>query len=332
MKNRIFSVLTAAVMGISFIKANNVSAADQQCSGTKDGYDWEFWNRYGYGTVSMEPGSNGTFSCSWSDVEECYFYSGKRLGGTKPWYIYCMMSIDYDVDFKPDGNSYMCVYGWTENPTVEYYIVEAWGTWRPPGQQESIGTVSSDGKLYDIYTLTRYDQPSIHGTETFEQYWSVNRTNPAEAYKEKNIQGTVTVTNHFEQWEKCGLSTGCMFGVSLGIDGYHSSGNANVKKNILKWGCSDSDPNTGASGNSDVDKKMPLFGDVNEDGIVDLTDLSILSVYLMGGKSLTSSQRLNADVQYDGEVDIADLALFKQYICKDPDISELGKGYSQTNE
>ena len=145
-----------------------VKAADQQQTGkTADGYDYELWNQNYTGNVNMQLGSNGGFSCEWSGIENCLFRTGKKLGSTKGYKDYGNISITYDVDYQPMGNSYMCVYGWTEDPTVEYYIVEAWGDWRPPGQQGGKGTVSADGKTYDIYTSTRVNQPSIHGTETF---------------------------------------------------------------------------------------------------------------------------------------------------------------------
>lgn len=59
-------------------------------------------------------------------------------------------------------------------------------------------------------------------------------------------------------------------------------------------------------------------GDLNGDGQADLTDLTLLSIYLMDKNTITDEQILkNADVYRDGTVDIADLAYFKQYLSKD---------------
>ncbi len=258
MKQKSLSCFTALLMGLSVIAASGlapepavVKAADQQKTGNVDGYDYELWNQNYTGTVDMQVGSNGAFSCSWSGIENCLFRTGKKLGSTKKYQDYGNISINYDVDYQPMGNSYMCVYGWTEDPTVEYYIVEAWGDWRPPGSNSSMGTVSSDGKQYDIYRSTRYNQPSIHGTETFDQYWSVQKSNPAQVNAMKNLTGTITVSNHFQQWEKAGLQMGKMYEVALNIEGYRSNGKANVKKNELIMGASNpSTPTTTNSGNS----------------------------------------------------------------------------------
>lgn len=57
-------------------------------------------------------------------------------------------------------------------------------------------------------------------------------------------------------------------------------------------------------------------GDINGDDIIDLTDLSNLSLYLLGDKSLTDTQKKAADVNGDGEVRITDLARLMQYISR----------------
>ncbi len=242
-----------------------VKAADQVKTGkTSDGYDFELWNQNGQGQASMDVGTNGGFTCSWSNIENALFRTGKKLGSTKKWQDYNGISIQYDVDYQPMGNSYMCVYGWTEDPTVEYYIVEAWGDWRPPGMNNSKATISSDGKTYDLYTSTRVNQPSIHGTETFEQYWSVNKTNPAQVNQMKNLKGTISVSDHFAAWEKAGMRMGKMYEVALNIEGYRSSGKANVKQNKLVMGAgtpgNDTTPQQPVTTEKDPEMTAPAAG------------------------------------------------------------------------
>ena len=225
-----------------------VSAADQTENYTQDGYDYELWNQNGQGTAKMTSLGNGAFSCSWSGIENVLFRTGKKLGSTQTYTAYDGIYIDYDVDYYPQGNSYLCVYGWTENgsgtyPTVEYYIVEAWGSWRPPGNATSLGTVTSDGGSYDIYRTIRENQPSIHGTETFYQYWSVRKTNPATNNAQTHLSGTITVSNHFDAWANAGLDmSGKMYEVALNVEGYQSNGSATVNKNNLVFGSTPADP------------------------------------------------------------------------------------------
>lgn len=65
-----------------------------------------------------------------------------------------------------------------------------------------------------------------------------------------------------------------------------------------------------------------ISGDINADGKADLTDLTELSLALVGDSELTAVQQKAADVDGDGEVKLADLAKFRQFLSKV--ISSLG--------
>lgn len=194
-------------------------------TGNQGGYTYEYWKDQGTGTMTL--GEGGNFSCSWSNIGNILFRKSLRPGVKN-------QTITYSATYNPSGNSYLCVYGWTKNPLVEYYVVESWGSWRPPGGQPK-GTVTCDNGTYDIYQTTRTNQPSIEGTKTFQQYWSVRQS--------KRTSGTVACINHFNAWESKGMPMGSMYEVSFTVEGYQSSGNADV---TMKMGTGSG---TGVNGN-----------------------------------------------------------------------------------
>ena len=204
---------------------NPVKTLTNNASGKIDGLDYELWKDYG--NTSMNLYGGGKFDCSWSSINNALFRIGKKWDCTKTWDQLGSIVVKYGVDYQPNGNSYLCVYGWTRSPLIEYYIVESWGTWRPPGGT-SRGKVTVDGGTYDVYVTDRINQPSIDGDTTFKQFWSV-RT-------EKKTSGSISVDKHFSAWTSMGLKLGLMYEASLNVEGYQSSGKAAIYQNDVIGG------------------------------------------------------------------------------------------------
>ena len=237
----ILSVLFYSVFAQELAVGTTISS---NRTGRQGNYYVEYWKDGGSGTMTLGEGCN--FSCQWGQVNNILFRKGVRPGSKNEIVV-------YEADYQPTGNSYLSIYGWFKNPLVEYYIIESWGSWKPPNDKRSKGTIETDGGTYDIYQNSRTG-PSIEGNKTFQQYWSVRQS--------KRTSGTITCANHFDAWKSKGMTIGSFYEVSFNVEAYQSGGGkADVKVTIDTIGA------TGANNGSKGRRAQPVAGAGGANGL-----------------------------------------------------------------
>jgi len=191
---------------------DEMAAGSPQGNGIHSGYFYSFWSD-GRGQITYNNLEGGHYNSRWQNVGNWVGGKGWKPGGPK--------TVVYNGTWNgANVNSYLSLYGWTKDPLIEYYIVESYGSYNPSSGASRKGTVKSDGGTYDIYQTQRVNQPSIVGTATFTQFWSV-RT-------QKRVGGNVTTGNHFDAWTKSGLKLGSHDYMILATEGYGSSGSSDI--------------------------------------------------------------------------------------------------------
>ncbi len=164
--------------------------------------------------------SGAAFKASWNMNSGGDFLARAGLQWNKTKTFDQLGTITADYAYKKTGVSnttaFIGVYGWSSGPLVEFYIVEEWIGWNPASNATKKGTFTVDDGTYDVYTHTQTNQPSIEGTATFPQYFSI-RTSARQC-------GHISITEHFEKWAELGLNLGKMYEAKLLVEAMGGSG------------------------------------------------------------------------------------------------------------
>ena len=195
--------------------AASAQTVNNNGTGTNCGYYYSLYTSSGSATMTFNsscPYGGGNYALTWSGV-------GDVVGG-KGWQTGSAQTIGYNVG-SASGYNTISIYGWLTNPLVEYYINEFGSLYT--GNAQYKGSVSSDGHTYNTYEHQQVNQPSIEGTQTFEQYldaWGGSST---------GSNHTVTTANHFNHWKNLGMNMGAFNYQILGTEAYSGrSGSVNA--------------------------------------------------------------------------------------------------------
>ncbi|WP_207640572.1 glycoside hydrolase family 11 protein, partial [Ruminococcus albus] len=232
MATPIMSAVTA-----SAAKTLTTSPSHTQEVGWYNDYHHEIWQADTPNSSTMTLHDNdGGFSTQWKcgpNNSRGNFLARRGLywglNNPKTYKDYKPFYCDYDCSWYAgsSGNSRICIYGWAQNPLVEYYIIEDWKNWSPAqdGSAQYKGQTTIDGSVYKVYTTSR-NSYTIEGNKNFTQYISIRQN--------LRTKGTISVSEHFKVWESMGMKMGNLYEVAFNVEGWESDGQADVTLNMYE--------------------------------------------------------------------------------------------------
>ena len=184
--------------------------------GTAAGQSWSIWSNGAAGTITTY--SAPAFSASWNNSGDFLARMGLEWGNSGKTFDQFGTITAQFAETKTGtagGFSYVAVYGWSNNPCIEYYIIDDSYNRMPvnPGNTTNKGTATIDGSAYTLYTRpTTGTGGSRCGASvaSWTQFYSVRQT--------ARQCGQISITEHFKAWAAAGMTLGTMLEAKLLIE------------------------------------------------------------------------------------------------------------------
>jgi endo-1,4-beta-xylanase len=181
--------------------------------GNADGLAYALWTNGSGGTINVFDNAHA-FSASWNNSSNFLANVGLNFGAGKKYADYGKILAQF-VETKKGtdgGYSFIGIYGWTQNPCTEWYIVE--DSYNAMPIMKGSLTATIDGGTYYMST----NQTTGSGgnaceaghTGPWTQFWNVRST--------ARQCGTVTVSDHFDAWAKQGWTLGNLHYVHISLE------------------------------------------------------------------------------------------------------------------
>lgn len=180
---------------------------------------WQIWSNTGTGDLVTYP--TPAFSAHWNNSGDYLGRIGYEWGGwnqtPKPHAEYGKIYAQFVAKKSGTGGlfSYIGIYGWSNNPCVEWYIVDDTFGNLPfdPGNTVKKGQIMVDGGTYDVFTRQTPGTGGsrcAQGENEWAQYYSIRTA--------KRSCGLISISEHFEKWEEKGMQMGSLLEAKILIE------------------------------------------------------------------------------------------------------------------
>ncbi len=184
--------------------------------GSAGGLSWSLWSNAINGNSCITTFNAKAFSARWNNSGDFLARVGLEFSSPKPYTQFGTISaqFSYTKTGTGGGYSYIGIYGWSNNPCVEYYIVEDSYNNFPFNAYNATqkGTASIDGENYKLFSNNTNGSGGSRcsGVTTWQQFWSI---------RQKARQcGTISITKHFDAWAAAGMTLGNMLEAKILVE------------------------------------------------------------------------------------------------------------------
>jgi endo-1,4-beta-xylanase len=195
----------------------------QNTQGSAGGQSWSLWSNANSSSGCITTFSTAAFSARWNNNSDFLARIGLEFGNASKTYDQ-YGTLKADLAFKKTGSaggySYIGIYGWTNNPCVEWYIVDdRFGT-MPFNAYNATqkGTAQIDGADYKLFQNKTNGTGGSRctGVSQWDQFWSIRQV--------ARQCGTLTISDHFKAWEAAGLKMGGLLEAKILVETGGGSG------------------------------------------------------------------------------------------------------------
>jgi hypothetical protein len=190
------------------------SCSNCNSSGGADGLNWGIWESGNGGNITYYANVHA-FSASWGPNSADFLaHVGLDYGGNQSYTTYGRILAQFAESKSGSGGGYSSIgmYGWLQNPCVEWYIVD--DSYQPmPTQRSSVTAIIDGGTYYLIKNTTTgtAGANACNGTvSSWTQMWSVRNG--------ARTCGTITVSDHFTAWANQGWSVGDVSSIHINVE------------------------------------------------------------------------------------------------------------------
>lgn len=196
----------------------------QNTQGSAGGQSWSLWSNAINGNGCITTFSTPAFSARWNNNSDFLARIGLEFGNASKTYDqYGTLKADfsYKKSGSAGGYSYIGIYGWTNNPCVEWYIVDdRYGTMPFNAYNSTLkGTVQIDGADYKLFSnkTNGTGGSRCSGVSQWDQFWSIRQS--------ARQCGTITISDHFKAWEGAGMKMGGLLEAKILVETGGGTGN-----------------------------------------------------------------------------------------------------------